>query len=99
MLIERVKVDLRRQQVQEFQYGEQFAPQPLYLKSRYMHPSLEGYAAQRVFDEALRALPAWSDEGYGPPLQAFGGALEELPVPEGMVVTTGMLLQAASHSE
>jgi len=88
MLIERVKVDLRRQQVQEFQYGEQFAPQPLYLKSRYMHPSLEGYAAQRVFDEALRALPAWSDEGYGPPLEAFGTALKGLPVPEGVVLQT-----------
>lgn len=86
LLIERVKVDLRRQQVQEFQYGEQFAPPPLYLKSRYMHPSQEGYEAQRVFDEALRALPAWSDEGHGPTLEALGEALEGLPVPAGMVL-------------
>lgn len=87
MLVERLKVDLRRQQVSGFQYGDAFAPQPLYLKSRYMHPAQEGYAAQRAFDEALRALPGWSDEGYGPPLDAL--PLGTLTPPEGMVVTHG----------
>ncbi len=85
MLVERVKVDLRRQQVFGFQYGESFEPQPLYLKSRYMHPALEGYAAQRAFDEALQALPGWSDVGYGPPLRDL--ALHTLEAPPGMVIT------------
>ncbi len=88
LLIERVKVDLRRQQVDVFQYGDEFPPQPLYLKSRYMHPSLEGYEEQRVFDEAVRALPAWSDEGFGPPLEAIGAELERIEAPEGLVLTT-----------
>ncbi len=88
MLIERLKVDLRRQQVQEFQYGEAFAPQPLYLKSRYMHPCLEGYDAQRAFDDAVRGLTGWSDEGFGPPLEVLGPALEGLAPPEGTVLTT-----------
>jgi len=85
LLIERVKVDLRRQQVFGFQYGENFEPQPLYLKSRYMHPAQEGYAAQRAFDDALQALPGWSDEGFGPPLSALD--LSALVPPTGMVTT------------
>lgn len=87
MLIERVKVDLRRQQVHYFQYGDEFPPQPLYLKSRYMHPRLEGYAAQRAFDERLLALPSWSDEGYGPPLEALAPHLDALTPPDGTVLT------------
>jgi DNA phosphorothioation-associated putative methyltransferase len=77
MLIERVKVDLRRQQVHYFQYGEEFAPQPLYLKSRYMHPGLEGYAAQRAFDDRLRALTQFDWSEHGPPLSEVQDALSE----------------------
>jgi len=87
MLIERVKVDLRRQHIDFFQYGEAFEPQPLYAKSRYMHPRLEGYEAQRAFDEALLATPGVDFGGYGPKLEALGQALAALAPPEGMRLT------------
>lgn len=88
-LIERVKVDLRRQRVDDFQYGDEHPPQPLYGKSRYMHPSLEGYEAQRQFDEAVRGLAGWTEEGYGPALEALGDALEALQVPPGLTLVAG----------
>lgn len=65
-LIERVKVDLRRQRIAFFQYGEEFEPQPLYLKSRYMSPDLEGYEHQRAFDDALETLGLFDFSGFGP---------------------------------
>ncbi len=77
MLVERLKVDLRRQQVHYFQYGEEFAPQPLYLKSRYMHPNLEGYAAQKAFDDRLLALTQFDWSEHGPPLSEVQEALSE----------------------
>jgi DNA phosphorothioation-associated putative methyltransferase len=94
MLIERVKVDLRRQQVSDYRYeeGGEFAPQPLYMKSRYMHPAMEGYDAQRVFDEGLRAAAGAAGlavdwEGYGPPLEAVGAVVAGMMAPEGMRIT------------
>ncbi|MFO0604550.1 MAG: DNA phosphorothioation-associated putative methyltransferase [Polyangiales bacterium] len=86
-LIERVKVDLRRQHVDFFQYGDAFEPQPLYGKSRFMHPRLAGYAAQRAFDEALMATAGFDWSGYGPPLAALTEVLAAMTPPEGMRVT------------
>lgn len=83
MLIERVKVDLRRQQVHYFQYGEEFPVQPLYLKSRYMAAWMEGYEAQRAFDERLLAMDEFDWSGYGPPLA------EVLPKLRGVEVEAG----------
>ncbi len=72
MLVDRVKVDLRRQQVSYYEYGYEgeFAPQPLYMKSRYMHPAMEGYDGQRAFDMGLEALEGVDWSGYGPPWEA-----------------------------
>jgi DNA phosphorothioation-associated putative methyltransferase len=95
MLIERVKVDLRRQQVSYYRYeeGGEFAPQPLYMKSRYMHPAMEGYDGQRVFDEGLRAAAAAAGmavdwEGYGPEVEAVGAVLAGMTAPAGMRITS-----------
>lgn len=88
MLLERVKVDLRRQQVSYYSYGYggEFEPQPLYLKSRYMHPAMEGYDAQRAFDEGLQRVEGVDWSGYGPPVEALGGALAGMAAPAGMRV-------------
>jgi len=93
LLVERVKVDLRRQQVSYYRYeaGGEFEPQPLYMKSRYMHPAMEGYDGQRVFDEGMRAAVAAAGvgvdwEGYGPPLDAVRGVLKGMAAPAGMRV-------------
>ncbi len=78
MLIERVKVDLRRQQVHYFQYGDDFPAQPLYFKSRYMLPDCDGYDAQRAFDEQLLALTQFDWTGFGPPLEEVMPSLSTL---------------------
>lgn len=78
MLIERVKVDLRRQHVHYFQYGDDFPAQPLYFKSRYMLPDCDGYEAQRAFDEQLLALTQFDWTGFGPPLAEVMPSLASL---------------------
>lgn len=87
-MVERVKVDLRRQQVTYYEYTGEYEPQPLWMKSRYQHPAMEGYAAQREFDERLRATEGVDWSGYGPGLEAMRGALEGVEAPAGMRVTT-----------
>jgi DNA phosphorothioation-associated putative methyltransferase len=69
MLTERVKVNLRTQSIEFFRYGGEFAPQPLYMKSRYLAPDHLNYATQQAFDASLVQLgldlsgfgPAWAD--------------------------------------
>jgi DNA phosphorothioation-associated putative methyltransferase len=87
MLIERVKVDLRRQQVHYFQYGEEFPPQPLYFKSRYMNADCLGYAAQAAFDARLSTLSEFDWSGFGPPLSEVLEALDSLDPPDGLRIT------------
>jgi hypothetical protein len=54
-MIEEVKIDFRRQRIRFFDHGD--SPNtPIYLKSRIMHPSSDGYAEQQKFDENLLAL-------------------------------------------
>lgn len=65
-LLERVKIDLARQAVDYFTYGGEFPVQPLWLKSRLQHPSCEGYAEQKAFDDALVAQGRWDFSGFGP---------------------------------
>ncbi len=88
LMVERVKIDLRRQQVSYYAYGGEYEPQPLWMKSRYMHAAMEGYAGQRGFDEALRVAAGegvdWS--GYGPGLEAMRGVLAGMTAPAGMRV-------------
>jgi len=65
-LLERVKIDLRNQKVRFYDYGPTVAPQPLYLKSRLMHESLDGYEEQRAFDEQLLGLGLFDFSSFGP---------------------------------
>lgn len=74
-LIERVKINLRRQDIQFFEYGADPPPQPLYLKARYLAPEIEGYDAQSEFDAALQALGLFDFRGFGPERQAFYATL------------------------
>ncbi len=76
-LIERVKIDLRKQHVSYYQYGDLHAPQPLYFKSRYMNATLDGYEVQKAFDDDLLTLPNLDFSGYGPPRSVVDAALEK----------------------
>ncbi len=55
-LIQRVKILFRQQDFELFEYGPEFEPTNLYLKSRYMNEESEGYADQVAFDSQLENL-------------------------------------------
>lgn len=71
MLIERVKIDMARQRVNYYEYGGEYEPQPLYLKSRYLRADSEGYARQKAFDDLLVGTELFSFEEFGPPIEYF----------------------------
>ncbi|GAB4271279.1 MAG: hypothetical protein Kow0065_20910 [Methylomicrobium sp.] len=70
-LLERVKINLREQSFDLYQYGEEFEPTYLYLKSRYINEEFPHYAEQLDFDERLQALKLFDFSGYGPKPEAF----------------------------
>jgi len=65
-LLERVKINLREQIFDLYQYGEEYEPTYLYLKSRYINEEFPKYAEQQSFDEHLQALNLFDLSGYGP---------------------------------
>lgn len=75
-LIERVKIDLRRQSINFYEYGEEFPSQLVYLKSRFMAESTEGYEEQVAFDDRLEETAPFDFSGFGPERQDFVAWLE-----------------------
>ncbi len=78
-LIERVKIDFRRQDIRFFEYGEggEFPRQLLYLKSRYMPKDHPTFTKQVAFDEKLQHLKAFSFLDHGPTADEFSKGLAE----------------------
>ena len=67
LLVERVKIDLRRLRIEFFEYdGNPYEPRPLYLKSRWMVDDDPRYDEQRGFDQALARVPGLDLTGHGP---------------------------------
>jgi len=65
-MVERVKIKLREQGVDFFDYGEQFEAPYLYGKSRYINEEFPNYPEQVAFEEALASLGLFDFSGYGP---------------------------------
>ncbi len=66
-LCRRIKVNIRRQDYDLFDYGGPEYPKPLlYRKSRYLNEDSAGYAEQLAFDETLESLGIIESSGYGP---------------------------------
>ena len=65
-MTERVKVRLREQRVELYEYGPQYEPPFLYMKSRYIPEDFPGYEAQLAFDRALDGLHLFDFTGHGP---------------------------------
>ncbi|MDO9423623.1 MAG: DNA phosphorothioation-associated putative methyltransferase [Methylobacter sp.] len=65
-LLERIKINLREQTFDLYQYGEEYEPTYLYLKSHYINEEFPNYAEQLSFDEHLQALNLFDLSGYGP---------------------------------
>ena len=75
-LIERVKVNLRRQEIQFFNYGTDEMPsQPLYRKSRFIDHSFPRYEEQVAFDAQLDDVKALDLSGFGPSRLVLDAAL------------------------
>jgi len=77
LLQERVKINFRLQEFDVFEYGGDYPPTYLYLKSKYINEEFPHYAEQLVFDEALQLLqkfdntPLFDFSGYGPSTDVF----------------------------
>lgn len=70
-MIHRVKILFHKQEFHLFEYGEEFEPPYLYLKSRFMNEEMDGYTEQIVFDNQLEALNLFDFSGYGPQTEEF----------------------------
>ena len=75
-LRERVKLKLREQDFDLFDYGGGYPPPYLYRKSRYLNEEMPNYAGQLAFDEALENLNLFDLDGYGPKPGDFDTRLE-----------------------
>lgn len=76
-LLERVKIDLRRQEIDVFGYGSnQYPPQPLWHKSRLMGLAAEGHGAQLALEERIQQESGLDFNGFGPTRASVLAALE-----------------------
>jgi len=77
LLRRRIKVNVRKQDYDLFEYGTREHPKPLlYRKSRYLDEDYAGYAEQLAFDEALEATEILGESDFGPAPDALAAALE-----------------------
>jgi len=76
-LLERTKIDLRKQKLEFYEYGDEFEPQNLYQKSKYMNEEMESFAEQCTFEEQLEELKLFDFRGYGPGPKEFLYELEK----------------------
>lgn len=65
-MIHRVKILFHQQDFQLFEYGDEFEPPYLYLKSRFMNEEMDGYSEQASFDNQLESLNLFDFSEYGP---------------------------------
>ena len=76
LLLERIKIKLREQSIDFFEYGEEYPPQPLYLKTNYLSEELPNYAKQYSFDKRITSFD-WVDlGGYGMSKEDFDHSLD-----------------------
>jgi DNA phosphorothioation-associated putative methyltransferase len=76
MLMKRLKVRLRDQEMDVFEYGTTFQPTMLFRKSRYINEEFPMYAEQQAFDDALERAALFDLDGHGPNRGTFELMLE-----------------------
>jgi DNA phosphorothioation-associated putative methyltransferase len=74
-LRERIKINMREQKIDFFQYSKDAESQLLFLKSRYMTAAQPGYDQQKSFDDALVKIGFFDFSEYGPPADVFFATL------------------------
>ena len=77
LLKRRVKINLRKQEYDEFEYGSvQYPSTVLYRKSRYMNEDMKGYAEQIEFDESLERTGLIGATSFGPGIEELTNQLK-----------------------
>jgi len=66
LLRERIKIRFRDQDIDFFEYIDEYEPQPLYNKSLYLSKSHPSYSKQVNFEEKIRTIISFDDNGFGP---------------------------------
>lgn len=77
-MIQRVKVNLRDQAIDVFDYCSPYIPHPLYFKSRFIPKTFRSYEAQLAFDKKLSDLSGLDLSGFGPSHEELYAALTDL---------------------
>jgi DNA phosphorothioation-associated putative methyltransferase len=75
LLLRRLKVRLRDQELDVFEYDDRHPPPVLFRKSRYINEEFPRFADQVAFEEELERLHAFDLDGYGPPWATFESQL------------------------
>jgi DNA phosphorothioation-associated putative methyltransferase len=78
LMTRRVKVNLKSQTSDQFEYGGQYPKPVLFRKSRYLHEDSAGYAEQLAFDEKLEATGVLATSEFGPSADELTRLLEQV---------------------
>jgi DNA phosphorothioation-associated putative methyltransferase len=65
-MTQRVKINLRQQEIDVFHYAGPYTPHPLYFKSRLIPMGFPNYDKQVAFDKKLTELDCLDLSGFGP---------------------------------
>jgi len=74
-LTERIKIKLREQDIDFFDYTGEYQPQPLYFKSKYIPQNFPNYKPQCKFDKTLNNLNLFNFTNFGPKKVEFDKTL------------------------
>jgi hypothetical protein len=76
-MVRRVKINIRTQKLDVFEYGDEYAKPLLYYKSRYLTEEYPGYAEQYAFDQMLATLALFDPMSHGICARDFFEELEK----------------------
>ncbi|CAB3790965.1 hypothetical protein LMG27177_02959 [Paraburkholderia fynbosensis] len=76
-MIQRVKINLRKQELTIFDYGDDYPEPYLYKKSRFLNEESPFFAEQVLFESTLDELGMLDFDGYGPNAEAFNKKIDE----------------------
>jgi len=71
LLMERIKIKLREQDIDFFEYGDEYQPQPLYLKGVLLHDQMPIFSKQQTFDKRLKCFEWLDISRFGPTKEEF----------------------------
>lgn len=77
-MVERIKIRLFDQRIEFYEYGDEFTPPYLYLKSRFINDDHPYYDQQVAFDEALLKHDRLDLTGHGMSSDDFDTAIQSL---------------------